>query len=86
MAACIIDGVTNLLVLGAREGRPGQGHRAADGAREGHTTLDVYTQVVDGSLRGAADTVGSELVTIVPNRKMMMAGASMVMGLPSRSS
>ena len=50
------------------------------------TTLNVYAQVIDGSLRRAADTVGSELVTIVPNRKMMMAGASMVMGLPSRSS
>ena len=29
------------------------------------TTLNVYTQVVDGSLRRAADTVGSELFTIV---------------------
>jgi hypothetical protein len=32
------------------------------------TTLNVYTQVVDGSLRRAADTVGSELFTIVHNR------------------
>lgn len=30
------------------------------------TTLNVYTQVVDGSLRTSADTVGSELFT---NRK-----------------
>jgi integrase len=29
------------------------------------TTLNVYTQVVDGALRRAADTVGSELFTIV---------------------
>jgi hypothetical protein len=29
------------------------------------TTLNVYKQVVDGSLRRAADTVGSELFTIV---------------------
>jgi len=29
------------------------------------TTLNVYTQVVDGSLRKAADVVGSELFTIV---------------------
>ena len=29
------------------------------------TTLNVYTQVMDGSLRQAADTVGSELFTIV---------------------
>jgi len=66
-----------------RRRRPKQqlmGHAKVD------TTLNVYAQVIDGSLRRAADTVGSELVTIVPNRKMMMAGASMVMGLPSRSS
>ena len=30
--------------------------------------LNVYTQVIDGSLRRAADTVGSELFTIVHNR------------------
>src|ERR1700704_6266304 len=29
------------------------------------TTLNVYTQVIDGSLRRAAETVGSELFTIV---------------------
>ena len=29
------------------------------------TTLNVYTQVIDGSLRRAADTVGSELFAIV---------------------
>jgi hypothetical protein len=29
------------------------------------TTLNVYAQVVDGSLRRAANTVGSELFTIV---------------------
>jgi hypothetical protein len=28
------------------------------------TTLNVYTQAVDGSLRKAADVVGSELFTI----------------------
>lgn len=33
------------------------------------TTLNVYTQVVDGSLRRAADTVGSELFTIVHKGK-----------------
>ena len=31
------------------------------------TTLNVYTQVLDGSLRAAADKVGSELFTIVHN-------------------
>jgi hypothetical protein len=29
------------------------------------TTLNVYTQVLDGSLRAAVETVGTELVTIV---------------------
>ena len=29
------------------------------------TTLNVYTQVIDGALRTAADKVGSELFTIV---------------------
>ena len=29
------------------------------------TTLNVYAQVMDGSLRRAAETVGSELFTIV---------------------
>ncbi|MEO6487690.1 MAG: hypothetical protein ABIO78_07110 [Thermoanaerobaculia bacterium] len=35
------------------------GHAKAD------TTLNIYTQVLDGSLRTAADRVGSELFTIV---------------------
>jgi hypothetical protein len=30
------------------------------------TTLNVYTQVIDGALRTAVDKVGSELFTIVP--------------------
>jgi len=29
------------------------------------TTLNVYTQVLDGSLRAAFDKIGSELFTIV---------------------
>ena len=29
------------------------------------TTLNVYAQVVDGSLRKAADTFGAELFTLV---------------------
>jgi integrase len=37
------------------------------------TTLNVYTQVLDGSLRAAADKVGSELFTIV--HKPQEAGA-----------
>jgi hypothetical protein len=33
------------------------------------TTLNVYTQVIDGALRAAVNKVGSELFTIVHNRK-----------------
>jgi hypothetical protein len=33
------------------------------------TTLNVYTQVIDGALRTAVDKVGSELFTIVHNPK-----------------
>jgi integrase len=33
------------------------------------TTLNVYTQVLDGSLRAAVDRVGSELFTIVHKRE-----------------
>jgi hypothetical protein len=29
------------------------------------TTLNIYTQVLDGSLREAAEKVGQELITIV---------------------
>jgi hypothetical protein len=31
------------------------------------TTLNVYTQVIDGSLRAAVDKRGSELFTVVHN-------------------
>jgi hypothetical protein len=31
------------------------------------TTLNVYTQVIDGALRSAVEKVGSELFTIVHN-------------------
>jgi hypothetical protein len=36
------------------------------------TTLNVYTQVLDESLRGAAEKVGSELITI--DHKSGLAG------------
>jgi integrase len=35
------------------------GHAAVD------TTLNIYTQVLDGSVRAAVDAVGGELFTIV---------------------
>ena len=33
------------------------------------TTLNVYTQVIDASLRSAAEKIGGELFTIVHNAK-----------------
>jgi integrase len=52
------------------KGVPGKVIAQLMGHAKVDTTLNVYTQVVDGSLRRAADTVGSELFTIVhTNRK-----------------
>ena len=47
------------------------GHASVD------TTLNVYTQVLDGSVRAAVETVGSELFTIVhePERVETSGGA-----------
>jgi hypothetical protein len=43
----------------------GQGHRAAGGTRDVDTTLNMYTQVLDGAVRDAVEKVGGELFTIV---------------------
>jgi hypothetical protein len=47
------------------------GHASVD------TTLNVYTQVLDGSVRAAVETVGGELFTIVhePERVETSGGA-----------
>jgi len=37
------------------------GHASVD------TTLNVYTQVLDGSVRDAVEKIGGELITIVHN-------------------
>ncbi len=47
------------------KGVPGKVIAQLTGHAKVDTTLNVYTQVVDGSLRKAADVVGSELFTIV---------------------
>jgi integrase len=47
------------------KGVPGKVIAQLMGHAKVDTTLNVYAQVVDGSLRRAADTVGSELFTIV---------------------
>jgi hypothetical protein len=49
------------------KGVPGKVIAQLMGHAKVDTTLNVYTQVIDGSLRRAADTVGSELFTIVHN-------------------
>jgi hypothetical protein len=61
--ACeLADAATNLLVLGAREGRLGKVIAQLMGHAKVDTTLNVYTQIIDGSLRRGADTVGSEML------------------------
>jgi hypothetical protein len=54
--------------------RASEGHSQLIGHAKVDTTLNVYTQVVDGSLRRAADTVGSELFTIVHKPEETMLG------------
>jgi integrase len=50
-----------------QKGVPGKVVAQLMGHAKVDTTLNVYTQVIDGSLRAAADKVGSELFTIVHN-------------------
>ena len=47
------------------KGVPGKVIAQLMGHAKVDTTLNVYTQVIDGSLRRGADAVGSELFTIV---------------------
>ena len=49
------------------KGVPGKVIAQLMGHAKVDTTLNIYTQVLDGSLRTAVDTVGSELFTIVHN-------------------
>jgi hypothetical protein len=70
------------------KGVPGKAIAQLMGHAKVDTTLNVYTQVVDGSLRRAADTVGSEhrrvgRVTRGPLTKFGLVGPSKVW-LPAR--
>ena len=47
------------------KGVPGKVVAQLMGHAKVDTTLNVYTQVIDGALRTAVDKVGSELFTIV---------------------
>jgi integrase len=49
------------------KGVPGKVVAQLMGHAKVDTTLNVYTQVIDGALRTAVDKVGSELFTIVHN-------------------
>ena len=51
--------------LSHEKGVPGKVIAQLMGHAKVDTTLNVYTQVMDGGLRDAADTVGAELFTIV---------------------
>jgi integrase len=47
------------------KGEAGKVIAALMGHEKVDTTLNVYAQLVDGSVRAAADRIGSELFTIV---------------------
>jgi len=51
------------------KGVPGKVVAQLMGHAKVDTTLNVYTQVIDGALRAAVDKLGSELITIVHNPK-----------------
>ena len=57
----------SFVTLRSRSGDLGtrQGGRTADGHANVDTTLNVYTQVLDGSVRDAVEKIGGELFTIV---------------------
>ena len=59
----------HVLVVVARQGRAGEGHGAIDGHANVDTTLNVYTQVLDGCVRDAVERVAGELFTIVHKRE-----------------
>jgi integrase len=50
-----------------QKGVPGKVVAQLMGHAKVDTTLNIYTQVVDGAARAAVDTIGSELFTIVHN-------------------
>jgi len=61
----LVDVPSHVLVVGARQGCPGKIVAELDGARQVDTTLNIYTQVLDASVRTAVAKVGDELFTIV---------------------
>lgn len=61
------EATTDVDRLFSRDSVPGKVVALLMGHTKADTTLNVYTQVIDGSLRTAVDKVGSELLTIVHN-------------------
>jgi hypothetical protein len=56
----------HVLVVVARQRRAWEGRRSAHGGHANvDTTLNVYTQVLNGSMRDAVKKVGGALFTIV---------------------
>ena len=60
----LVDAATDLLVLCTRKNVPGKVIAQLMRHAKVHTTLNVYAQVLDGSLQKAAETAGSELFTL----------------------
>jgi integrase len=61
----VADVPTHVLVVVAYRGIPGKVVAQLMGHTNVDTTLNVYTQVLDGSLRNAVEEVGGGLFTIV---------------------
>ena len=55
----------DLFVVVARQGVPGKLVAQLTGHANVDTTLNVYTQVLDGSVRAVVEKIGDELFTIV---------------------
>ena len=55
----------DVFFLGARQGCAAEDRRGIDASRNVNITLNVYTQVLDDSVRHAANRIGEELFSIV---------------------
>lgn len=56
----LADVPAHLLLVGARQGRPGKVVAELMGHAKVDTTLNVYTQVLDDAKRAAAQKIGNE--------------------------
>ena len=65
IACDVVDVSSDVFILGARQGRTRKIVAALMGHAKVGTTLNIYTQVLDASVRTAVAKVGDELFTIV---------------------